>query len=127
MTKQEKIDEEYRKQGMVIISDNKNGWKLLELVEKDKLHLFDIKGQIARLKSLQGIENNNGWIKIESEAYLPKENKIYYVFDEETKGVYDLYFCPDDKTFRARNYQGSPNWEHITHFQEPILPQPPLY
>src|SRR5690554_2905829 len=32
-----------------------------------------------RPKSLQGIETNNGWIKIESEADLPKETGHFWV------------------------------------------------
>ena len=33
-----------------------------------------------RPKSLQGIENNNGWIKIESEKDLPKEKGLKCLF-----------------------------------------------
>ena len=51
----------------------KDGWfEMYDLVtESDFIELnendFDIIGGECRLKQLQGIENNNGWIKIESE------------------------------------------------------------
>lgn len=39
---------------------------------------------------------NNGWIKIDSEKDLPKENKYYYVYSEKI-GVAGSYFIDDLK------------------------------
>ena len=100
MTKQEKIEKVYINElsknkktiedGLLFYNDLKqyideNGWinanesngKAGYLMESD----LEFNFPFIRLKSLQGIENNNGWIKIESKADLPKEddNKMFLV------------------------------------------------
>jgi len=124
MTKEECIKNSYENIGEVIVSDNKNGWKLLELVPKDKYRLFDIKGQIARPKSLSGIENNNGWIKIESEADLPKAKVLCYVTGE-SKLIEIAEYMTHLKNFV---YERSGNKVlFVTHYQPIIKPLIPLY
>lgn len=79
-----------------------------------------------RPKSLQGIENNNGWIKIESEKDLPKENNLdCYVFrngevematfDNETKKFYDFETSYDRRL------------KYVTHYQPIVKPLNPIY
>jgi len=115
MEKQEVINEEYSKIGEVIVSDNKDGWKLLELVPKDKLHLFDIKGQIARPKSLQGIENNNGWIKIED--FNLSKPTICHVINNLGEVDIDTYRNDIENFFKSQ----------YTHYQPIQKPLKPLY
>ena len=73
--KQEAIKKAY---GEYFIHADINGWIKFgmycpsDLGIEDYDEIVDTIG-IWRCKSLQGIENNNGWIKIESEADLPKE------------------------------------------------------
>lgn len=88
MTKEEKIKEaygeHYEKIKDYIYSD---GWldKLVFAVTDISYEDVAVQpfvhppGTFCRPKSLEGIENNNGWIKIESESDLPKE-KFNYSF-----------------------------------------------
>ena len=72
-----------------------------------------------RPKSLQGIENNNGWIKINSEDDLPKEGHYWIV----TKGG-DITDSPkNNDIFNDDNYWLS----EITHYQPIEKPKPPIY
>lgn len=64
--------------------------------------------------SLQGIETNNGWIKIESEADLPKEMGDY------------LVIMPDGD-IRATFITSKPQKVGFTHYQPIIKPNPPIY
>ena len=71
-----------------------------------------------RPKSLQGIENNNGWIKIESEADLPNNEKVWIYTSNNrvlisSKAVLNWVLKnPDNK---------------ITHYQPIEKPKPPIY
>ena len=84
MTKEEKIQEAYGEY-FIMCNPNKNGWgKYISI--GIGLQSFDIKTNdkderlLMRPKSLNGIENNNGWIKIESESDLPEFfGSDYYV------------------------------------------------
>lgn len=68
-----------------------------------------------RPKSLQGIEDNNGWIKIESEADLPKDNSINY-------HALNIEF-PDDIEVCLRVEVD----KRFTHYQPIEKPKPPLH
>ena len=68
--------------------------------------------------SIVGIENNNGWIKIESEKDLPEYNGKYHV-----RLVYGELSIKDyENTSYFRN-----EWSRVTHYQEVAEPQPPIY
>ena len=86
----------------------------------DILHDIDC----YRPKSLQGIEDNNGWICIESEDYLPKE--LYIKAD----------VIKNNKTYIYCDYRGDNIWwnyehkiliENATHYQQIEKPKPPIY
>jgi hypothetical protein len=74
-----------------------------------------------RPKSLQGLENNNGWIKIESEDDFPNEE-------------IDCFFIKGKQMFTGiwdnglkRFYSGN-NWiSNVFHYQEIKRPDLPLY
>jgi len=74
---------------------------------------------------LDMLKNNNGWIKIESEADLPKEeidcHFVYKVNDNryQTFGVWDKKL----NSF----WSGALKIENVTHYQPIIKPQPPIY
>jgi len=78
MTKKERIQEEYGND-FSILQPNENGWStkilMCQDIDYDKYEIYDVGYgmYMVRPKSLQGIENNNGWIKIESEDDLPDE------------------------------------------------------
>ena len=71
-----------------------------------------------RPKSLQGIENNNGWVKIESETDLPKNKNVWIctsnnrVLISSKAALNWILKNPDNK---------------ITHYQPIEKPKPPIY
>lgn len=69
-----------------------------------------------RPKSLAGIENNNGWVKIESEDDLPQQMGNYWAIHVEY-GLEQRFFY--DKTEH--------NWDKITHYQPIKKPRPPIF
>ena len=73
----------------------------------------------ARPKSLQGIENNNGWIKIESESDLPKETGCYHVINKKGR-----YFR---KNFLKHLNNHQEKWKIITHYQPIEKLKSPIY
>ena len=76
-----------------------------------------------RPKSLQGIENNTGWIKIESEADLPKEGMHHSILlDSDCINGYRNYdvivFYEVNSRYRKKE---------ISHYQPIEKPLKPLY
>lgn len=87
----------------------------------DRLKMNSLTSHI-RPKSLAGIENNNGWIRIESEADLPTEEVDCYVFYGEklmTIAVWDNRL----KSF----FSGVRKLKNITHYQQIVMPKKPVY
>jgi len=116
MTKQEKIQEAY---GEVYdrYSEfiNENGWiKKLSLIPSFEVCEIDFKGKFQRPKNLFNLENNNGWIRIESENDLPKEANEYWVKHNDG----DILTLFATNAFLLKN---------CTHYQPIIKPQPPIY
>ena len=114
MSKEEKIQEAYGEYFNKDINDN--GWcnNHSLRIRVDALEI-DRSRFGWRPKSLQGIENNNGWIKIESE----------YQYDLLENGEYEWYNINNDK------YDKGDLWSYgiFTHYKiVPITkPQPPIY
>ncbi|WP_312922553.1 hypothetical protein [Empedobacter brevis] len=82
-------------------------------IDKRERKLFEI-----RPKSLQGIENNNGWIKIVSEKDLPKtEMQDCFIMDKKL-GVIVGRFTLSEKNILLEN---------ATHYQPIEKPKPPIY
>ena len=123
MTKEEVIKEHY---GELYNTHSKfideDGWleksSLIPYFDICQLHFSGVK---QRPKSLQGIEANNGWTKIESEDNLPKTDLECYVtnnigriqfgeFEAETQ----RFFVNDKRTFP-------------THFIPVVKPIFPIY
>jgi len=75
-----------------------------------------------RPKILQGIEDNNGWTKIESSGDLPKETGWYDFQNFPLKhNAPNLTYWPKDSTkidWFAKNY---------THYRKFEKPKPPIY
>ncbi|WP_430611514.1 hypothetical protein [Flavobacterium sp. JP2137] len=76
-------------------------------------------GNEFRPKSLQGIENNEGWISIKSEEDLPKETGCYHVINKKGR-----YFR---KNYLLHMKNNKENWRNITHYQPITKPNLPLH
>lgn len=130
MTKQEKIKEAY---GIhfeeVKYSVDENGWvsfgnsNAFRLDGKMEQEVDSYNGKF-RPKSLQGIENNNGWVKIESENDLPQKT----IYKENINWYYGGRFL-DNGDFIYLDYRldFTKLWEHykfetITHYQSVVNP-----
>lgn len=108
-----------------IFSKTKNN--LLENIEcENKLLKYSEVGNspmfYLRPKSLQGIENNNGWIKIESEDDLPKEGH-YWVFTKKGEIIDSPKYSDYEFMFNDNKY-----WlENFTHYKPIQRPEKPIY
>lgn len=121
MTKKDRVREAYGDK-LSICNPDENGWtdsktwleNGLTLSASSHIH----QGGKIRPKSLQGIENNNGWIKIESEDDLPKEDKWYWVKKKSGEEILSGYQIGVSKE----------RWlSEITHYQPIEKPKPPIY
>ena len=135
MTKQEAIKEaygEYWEQVKVFVDEN--GWVFfsddenilrLNFQQKDNISTekTDVESWKWRPKSLQGIENNNGWIKIENEKDLPKDlTECDYIFKGKIeRGIFQcLHF--------DRPRQGElVEYKSVTHYQPIEKKELPIY
>lgn len=136
MTKQEKIKEAYGDRFNHYKPDE-CGWssKIVyewnEVVDNDFCTKAIAHGMYrVRPSSLSGIEQNNGWIKIESEVDLPTDDircefikdtgeQLYGRFENRMGGL----FVDESKRFEHPEYRK----ESITHYQPIQKPQPPIY
>ena len=73
-----------------------------------------------RPKSLQGIENNNGWISINSESDLPSEKGAYWVACRN-----HIYENP--RTQEEIQFDYKVDSTFYTHYQKINKPLPPLH
>lgn len=129
MTKEEKIKEaygeywelfSYKEQDLIL---KNNGWvnKFNHPLHFEMVNFYEIEtlaygvGTSWRPKSLQGIENNNGWIQIESENDLPKTFCSCWVKVGEVVINVPLYYHPINKTFTDNLI--TQEWNHFTHYQ----------
>lgn len=78
---------------------------------------------LCRPKSLQGIENNNGWVKIESEDDLPNTDGKSVEFWFLTKHGNITTNCFSD-LMKNKKIQYS---KVYSHYQPIEKPKPPLY
>jgi hypothetical protein len=126
MTKLEKIQEAYGEHWETVknyIDENGNFSKVDLLISGLKYYelssiSFNHNDTTFRPKSLQGIENNNGWIKIESEDDLPKK-----------LGEFDFMY--EDRIIRMGfnpKFEDLKNCTKVyTHYRPIEKPQPPIY
>jgi len=123
MTKEERIQEAYGEHWEIIKNYvDKDGWLDGKPCDNDLSRVYnnlfddcDREFDTIRPKSLQGVENNNGWIKIEKEEDLPKE-----------KGVFLIYHITGSSEIYSGNMNMS-SLKNYTHYQLIKEPQPPIY
>ena len=134
MTKQEVIKNAYGEHWETVKDYvDGNGWcnwdyknncspSRFEISEFDTLDFKLGKYLIWRPKSLQGIENNNGWIKIESESDLPKESEQYWCVLYDEVGI--LQYYSEAKIWEDIETE---NRSFPSHYQQINKPLKPLY
>jgi len=135
MTKQEKIQESYGEYWEAVKDYvDENGFIIMAISITRKVHLVFERKVMYNSKStsgimemcvrpicLENIENNNGWINIESEDDLPKEGGQYLTY-RENKIIINEWFYDNDLSWYL--------WKDcylITHYQPIVKPQPPIY
>jgi len=131
MEKQEAINKAYGFLNQFIDSD---GWATYGCAENSEFGIepfgeYETRNHVDavyewRPKSLQGIENNNGWIKIESEADLPKEYKFYWI-KTQLNSEFIAWCRPNERLFIHND--GETEFKYITHYQPIQKPLKPLY
>jgi hypothetical protein len=131
MTKQDAIKNAY----LEIISEDEfnkiqidnDGWYYNTSVSYIKIDIdkfdFEENSYFIRPKQLQGIEDNNGWISIESEKDLPKENGKYWFILKSNNEILNGNFSVGCFDYALRYYDE----KEVTHYQPIILPSNPLY
>lgn len=156
MTKQEKIKEAWgnqcfdkiNKDGWLYFGYCVNGWDDIEdwldennLISDENYYDMTCKeldnGDLilvqVRPKSLQGIENNNGWIKIEEEdLILPidgTEVHFYHSFVNENGIQNEYHKGIFNAALGFTSFYDSENYKvkEVTHYQPIEKPKPPLY
>lgn len=131
MTKQDKIKEAWGQYYQLVKNelDEHGRYSYYDdnsIKRKSKLWQFENieTHQISNLNllipsSIKGIENNNGWITIESEADLPKISDEFLVYNKEKEILI--------KSFIPRSIISSVWLQKITHYQPIEKPKPPIY
>lgn len=129
MTKQEKIKEAYGDYwGECNPFIDTDGWfdknafynNSLSIRYSNMNELFIHKGDFMRPKKLEGIDDNNGWTKIESEKNLPKERGCFWTFIEGKEVIMNTFNTFSDMEFTFDNGK-------VTHYQSLTKPSEPLY
>lgn len=137
MNKQTLIQAHYNWLGLESIPTDENGWANCNILPDafDK-SIFDVEKRIdsnrctiifVRPKSLNGIEDNNGWTKIESKSNLPNKIGEYYVvfdFDTLSENIDKAKYHGDNLWTTAFDiFPKSTEEHHISHYQQIIIPQ----
>ena len=144
MTKEDKIKEAYGEywESVKLLTDE-NGFICQstlffpETVMMDKMEIqvkpFPPDGRCYwRPMTLKGIENNNGWIRIESENDLPKDKSIDVIVDSKPyQGfIYEAncgLFCCIENRYNQNELSEIIEANLITHYQPIFKPAIPLY
>lgn len=124
MTKQEKIKQAYGEHWDKVCEyvDGKGWcvgyWNICEVL--NGISKPRSQGTKWRPKSLDGLEDNNGWTKIESDGDLPKESGKYHViYENRLNNIATEYF--------NLKSNGWDSFLRVTHYQPIIKPKPPIY
>jgi hypothetical protein len=135
MSKEEKIKEAYGEYWEYFKNKqyDENGFSMFEkeddnheIWRKILLETHPYANRVYRPISLKGIENNNGWNKIESESDLPKFTIQYHVV--KNGSLSKAYYRNNNRWIVDGNdYPKTSEIHGITHYQEIVIPQPPIY
>jgi len=101
---------------------NSTGWVMSDYFDCRDYDIevdIDDENYLWRAKSLQGVEKNNGWIKIESEADLPTKEQLYWLSSE--KGFIKDSLFPLS-SIKIKYINGT-----CTHYQPVQTPNDPVF
>lgn len=108
--------------------DLEDGYLYLDR-EYDVYHIDDIvlvkkDYEIGSIRpvSLSGIEDNNGWIKINSEDDLPKEDGYCWVIDD-SRAIWPAWYNASEHEFE----EAPEHWSRYTHYKPIPDPDKPLF
>lgn len=131
MTKQEVIEKAYGEHWETVKDYvDANGWlqikKVVGTFLGTKLNLDVIETpRRVRPTSLQGIENNNGWIKIESEEDLPKTTCECWFLEKNENSILSGFYNKDFNCFVFSAFKIL--LKDVTHYKTIETPKPPIY
>ncbi|MCT4261603.1 hypothetical protein HZP32_05695 [Elizabethkingia anophelis] len=101
-----------------------------EIISVEKKHKWsNIKW---RPMSLQGLENNRGWTRIESEEDMPKDKTIDVIINDECYQGY-IYegqgglFCCVENRYNSTEIAEIIEASSVTHYQPIETPKPPIF
>ena len=80
----------------------------------------DIYKLAIRPKSIQGIENNNGWQRVE-DGFPPENSGLYFVYDGKDVGIARM------SNILFRCLLANEVYSDVTHYQPIVKPKPPIY
>lgn len=124
MTKEERIQEAYGEYWNELNNQSKEcafkneGWVASILNNPPTDIDIDFESFSYRPKSLQGIEDNNGWVKIEDKQITKFNDSFDIVFTNKGNIYTYATYC---------NFSSIYELEKVTHFQQITKPQPPIY
>jgi len=133
MLKEEKIKKEWENMLRGIASFSYiegyislNGWLPMNLLSQGirfKLSAktkqdFELNGDFIRPTSLAGIETNNGWVKVSSEADYPLDDCRYWIANEN--GVFDFFANKERIVKKFEN-------KTLTHYKKLEETLPPVF
>lgn len=110
---------------------DKNGWSTYDswfkyIGNKIDYEYSDNKIMNIRPKSISGIDNNNGWIKINTESDLPEQGGEYIVFRMSKKST--ATYCKSDRWIVPENDYPKTTFQHgITHYRKKEIIPNPIY
>lgn len=106
---------------------NENGFvdcvknKKISLIPYFEVSELEFNGNEIRPKSLKGIENNNGWIKLDAKVDLPKETGQYLTRRANGIIITEWFYNNNLSWYLWKDCYS------ITHYQPIIKPREPLY
>lgn len=130
-TKQDAIREAYEAIGyqhLLQFADS-NGWIRVKAGQYqnevfNRLKMSE-RNHAIQPKSLNGIDKNNGWVRVWNELDLPTEKTACFFLVELLERTYTGYYNPENKSFVSCGF----TYIHdaVTHYQPITKPNTPLY
>lgn len=129
MTKEEKIQEAYGEHWEKLKDYvDENGWLIysksrpITLVSYFDVNEIEFDGFCSRLKSLQGIENNNGWVEFNKDSDIFLDWFTAWVYSEDM--ILYATWNPNQEYWLGTDLDLVKN---VTHYQPINKPLKPLY